>query len=291
MRWAPRQQALPGLGAVSFGLTFWAAWTGSYAPYLTVLPVVWYVLWDEVWFRSRSANLVYLLRDRDGAALYVGSTEDIADRMAWHVAPSQATLEPWRERIDAVSVMRWCRTRRQAYRVEKRMIGALTVATGNGWCPELQNDQWAAPARGPVRLWLLGWSWVYLCVSCLWEDRVWHRPSLSGWVIPRRDVSDGDWWEDVPEASRSTHYERHAHVTERHALPAHSVTLTEGLPLRGNPRDATDEGTVLTIDRSEDDVSDDAGHGRTDADRAARKRIQDAKRAKAYRARKKARGS
>ena len=71
----------------------------------------------------RSTHVVYFLTDTGGRVLYVGSTNDWARRLAEHTNPDEPA--EWRTTINDMVRVRHCRSRRQARRIERRMIGAV----------------------------------------------------------------------------------------------------------------------------------------------------------------------
>lgn len=292
MRWLPQDRGIPIAAAVSFGMTFACAWWVTPAPLLLLLPVLSYMASDSLAGWRRRDFCVYMLRSEGGEALYVGSTNDVERRALEHTSP--AHHEPWRVRIHSITVLRWCHSARQAERVERRRIRALAVAAENGWCRPLHNETWSAPARYPRKVWHLGWSWVYLCQSCLWAHTCWHREPQQSWayVIPRRPFDDewsNDDWEPSPRQQ-----ERQQAVINRHALPPAPVSTMEPPHYVGGP----DEPMTLTPDPDDEPPTDppatESGHhesAASHAEKAARRRAQNRQAAKAYRERRKGKGS
>lgn len=139
----------------------------------------------------RSTHVVYFLvgvsdRGRDGTVLYVGSTNDVARRFAEHTSHDEPA--EWRTRIHDIVRVRHCRSRRQARRIERRMIGA--VVDGGRWrmCPPVHNVLLAG--RSPVpSVSRLVWLVVYRFHGSLWPACRWHAPNLSRGVTSPVDVN------------------------------------------------------------------------------------------------------
>lgn len=145
-----------------------------------------------------STHVVYFLLDRQGAVLYVGSTDDIDRRYDEHTAPDEVGLEPWRRRIVAVTPVRQCRSQRQARRIERRMIRALIVAAEHGLCPRLKNEVYAGRPSTLGRPWRAGWLAVYWLVGVLFPACRWHRPNPTPRQPPAVTVDEWDGWEPPP---------------------------------------------------------------------------------------------
>jgi predicted GIY-YIG superfamily endonuclease len=140
-----------------------------------------------------STHVVYFLTDRQGAVLYVGSTDDIDRRYDEHTAADETSLEPWRRRICGIAPVRQCRSQRQARRIERRMIRALVVAGERGMCPRLKNEIYAGRPSALGRPWRAMWVAVYWLNGCLFPLCRWHRPNPA----PRQPVmARVDEWED-----------------------------------------------------------------------------------------------
>lgn len=139
-----------------------------------------------------STHVVYFLLDRQGAVLYVGSTDDLERRYDEHTTPDEQSLEPWRRRVRGVALVRHCRSQRQARRVERRMIRALIVASERGLCPRLKNEVYSGRPSSAGRPWRALWVAAYWLNGVAFPLTRWHRPNPSP---PRRVVERVDPWE------------------------------------------------------------------------------------------------
>lgn len=135
-------------------------------PWALVGPLVALCAVLDDWVGQATGWVVYRLLDEHGRTLYVGSTNDLNRRAREHVAGP----EPWRREITHAVVHRHCHTERQARRVERRLIGAVTVGSRSWLCRPLHNDLLTDP--GPV-------AHVWLVVARL-QGAVWARCAWRG---------------------------------------------------------------------------------------------------------------
>jgi predicted GIY-YIG superfamily endonuclease len=104
------------------------------APPVLLLLVAWIVhAVEEELARRRGEWLIYVLRDGDGVPLYVGLTKGWERRSVEHVAGEEA----WRKGIDLglSGPVRWCHSRGQALRIERRKILVFRLACDLRLCP------------------------------------------------------------------------------------------------------------------------------------------------------------
>jgi predicted GIY-YIG superfamily endonuclease len=123
--------------------------------------VGWVWAGDWLGLRGSDPHAVYLLRQK-GVAVYPGITrQDPADRYQQHKDPGrQHGRGRWKEVVEEMTVVRWCRSKEHAEAVEDRMILALrwsviagTVLLGlpRRWVGNVRGNR---PLRGGER-WLI----------------------------------------------------------------------------------------------------------------------------------------
>lgn len=141
----------------------------------------------------RPFHVVYLLLNRAGEPLYIGSTDDLERRYDEHTADRHQAADPWRRAIAGVTVLRFCRSETQARRVERRMIRAYTAFSVRGdWtCPRLNNDHWADPPPAYAKPWRRLWSTVYRVLGRLHPELCWDRPNPTPPRPETRPLDDG----------------------------------------------------------------------------------------------------
>lgn len=238
---------------------------------LVLGPVLALAIWmlDQLIGFDRSDHAVYFLVDDRGRATYVGMSNDPARRWREHLRGP----EEWRRTLVTYSVARWCRSERQARRVETRLIRTRVAAARWRIGPEIHNQVAGRPPRLLFSLIMVP-SWLVL--SCLFDGCRWHRPNprlpvdrhvrppVEG---PRRHASAGQAVTDV--------------TYERHASPEGGASLLDAIA-----RDADAARSVGPYEPPPEGE----GPGPQVEDEAvvARRKAKAAERAKRYRARKKA---
>lgn len=166
----PQAAAVAAVVVLAATVTPWA---------LGAIAVALWAAWDDGYARA-SGWVVYRLLDADGRTLYVGSTGDLNRRAREHVAEP----DPWRRSITHVVVHRHCHSEHQARRVERRLIGAITVASRSYLCAPLHNELLIDP--GPVAH---VWHAVARLQGACWSRCAWRggRDALrAGTPVPRR---------------------------------------------------------------------------------------------------------
>lgn len=183
---------------------------------------------------------VYQLVDQDGLCLYVGSTNDIGRRVLEHTA---GTGDPWRARIAGYNVARWCRSERQARRLEQRRIRVINLAADHARCPALHNEVYRAAHRRLVhRATTALWSPFYLLMSITSCAACYHTFAADYRVIPQRPDPDTDDWMDDPDPDppMAASYQRRRPPPPRHAVtfpalpPVRDTSQPAPSPLRGD---------------------------------------------------------
>lgn len=184
----------------TFAVVFAAEWW-TRAWYLAAVPFAGYVLsWADhaVNFQfAEPRDCVYYLFNSDRRLIYVGESNDVQRRALEHTNRGSADHKP---AAKYVQVARYCRSNRQAQRIEARRIRALTFAHRHAFTGPLLNETWAAPTRNPVRRAAVAvWMVAYWCESWLHPDRRWGARNLTAVPIPEdREPDDSDRW-DPPE--------------------------------------------------------------------------------------------
>lgn len=217
----------------------------------TAFVLAWWMLDQNISVHVlHSTHVVYYLLDAHGAVLYIGQTEDLERRYEQHTEDDEQAAEPWRRRIRGVVVVRHCRSQRQARRVERRMIRAVTYAANKGLCPRLRNQTDTRPPAAIARPWVACWVVAYWFTGTLFPRVRWHRhnPTPLRGVAPRRRPADHwDQWspgldDDIIDA---------VIVNEpRH----HVITLALPPPTEGSDQD-DDDDVILDDDSPDDDGS------------------------------------
>lgn len=244
----------------------------------------------------RSTQVVYFLVDAGGAVLYVGSTDDVDRRYGEHTSDDEQAFEPWRRRVRSVSVVRLCRTQRQARRIERRMIRAIISAADRGMCPRLKNTIYAGRPSPLTRPWLALWRTAYLVNGHLFPLTRWHRPNPAP---PERAVERADSWRGWEPTPPDDDDIVDAEIVSEE--PRQHVSILALPPFRGaakpadadGPADSPADNVVTLAGRVQAShrrhVDDMAGDGVDGADeRAARRREQNRAAQARARARKKA---
>ena len=229
-------------------LTWW--WMGTFAGAAISIPVygrttfalvtmavigaLWVGLVDDAVNWGLGAGwCVYQLVDQDGLCLYVGSTNDVERRVLEHTSGHG---DPWRARIAGYNVARWCRSERQARRLEARRIRVINLAADHARCPALHNEVYRTAHRRLVhRATTALWSPAYLLMSVSSCAACFHTFAADYRVVPQRpDADTDDWMDDHPGPEPMTaSYRRPAPEPSRHA-----VTLLALPPVRDTSRPA-----------------------------------------------------
>jgi hypothetical protein len=138
-------------------------------------------------------HIVYLLRNRAGWVLYVGTVKErkngpatLRERLEEH--EDSIDQYPWKSAIywPNCTVARRCLTRWGTTWSEKRRIHSLAFAARWRMCPALRNVQHNTKPRTAI----VGLAW-YRLESALWPSGRWHKPLVA--------EVDGDAAEPEPE--------------------------------------------------------------------------------------------
>lgn len=141
--------------------------------------------------RRYSPHVVYILRDADHTAIYVGQTDDTMRRMYQHTDGMEHVW--WRD-IHGYTIWRHCWTDRQSRRIERRLVGVINScaqpSTGLGMgsiSEKLRNEVYGEDHQKRSRsLSIAVWKPVYLLASALQDSRAFHRPCTLSRSIPQR---------------------------------------------------------------------------------------------------------
>lgn len=137
---------------------------------------------DAACRRLGSPFVVYGLHDERGNLIYIGSTEDLEERLRRHLA--ERDVEPWREHIARVQVIRWTHSRRHATHLERRRIRSLHPAERARYTVQIRNDVWHGPTGNPVATGYR-WAWMrlYGAEQILRPQLRWLR-NADTWPVP-----------------------------------------------------------------------------------------------------------
>ena len=128
--------------------------------------------------------VVYVLRDRDGHAIYVGQTDDPMRRMYQH---TDGVEHSWWRDIEGFTIWQHCWTLRQSERVEQRLVGVINRCSDKDWCDKLRNEQFGEDHRKTSRaLPIMVWRPVYMLSSWMVDSRSFTRPAAYFRSIPQR---------------------------------------------------------------------------------------------------------
>lgn len=222
-----------------------------------------------------STHVVYFLIGDGGTVLYVGSTDDLERRYSEHTSDDEQGLEPWRRHIRTVVPVRNCRSQRQARRVERRMVRALTTAAEKGICPRLRNDIWAGRPSSLTRPWRTLWVAAYWSLGVCFPPNRWHRPNPTPARRAPVRVDEWDDWEPLPPdddiadadivSTSRQHVSMLALPPFRGAVPPADADwdadadTADVVPIRDRVRDAhrrhVDDTTAGTVDDTDDRVA------------------------------------
>lgn len=228
--------SIPVYGRTTFALTVMA-----------VIGPLWVGLVDDaVNWGLGPGWCVYQLVDDDGLCLYVGSTNDVGRRVLEHTA---GTGDPWRARIAGYNVARWCRSERQARRLEQRRIRVINLAADHARCPALHNEIYRSAHRRLLhRATTALWTPAYLLMSVASCAACFHTFAADYRVVPQRPGADtDDWMDDRPDPEPMTAtYRRSGSEQARHAVtllalpPVRDTSRPAPSPLRGDAQPERD---------------------------------------------------
>lgn len=192
--------------------------------------------------RRYSPHVVYILRDENGEAIYVGQTDDVMRRMYQH---TDGVEHSWWRDIHGYNIWRHCWNDRHARRVERRLIGVVNRCSTKAWCSRLRNEQFGEDhKRASRKLSILAWVPVYLLSNWMADSRTFTSPVAFSRSIPARpsstpddDYSDTfDGFDEQPDQSDSgweeATYERPS--TERQRMGLEPLALP---PVSGHTDD------------------------------------------------------
>ncbi|MGD9752653.1 MAG: GIY-YIG nuclease family protein [Acidimicrobiia bacterium] len=138
---------------------------------------------------------VYMLLDRHGDVIYIGSTNHAPRRFEEHLADIDM---PWKRQVRYMANCRNCWGEKQARRIEERRIKALTIGVEKNVVKVLHNDLLTRPADNKsVRWWRLAWlriyrieAWLHPSVRWVSNPTVFHPIDLD--PTPANDTQDTD---------------------------------------------------------------------------------------------------
>lgn len=141
---------------------------------------------------------VYVLLDRHGDVIYIGSTNHCARRFTEH---REDTSETWKRQVRYMVCVRCAWTEKQARRIEERRIKALTLGVDKNWVKVLHNDLHTRPAdNSAVRFWRALWLRIY-------RAETWLHPAVR-WIanpsVGRPIYVDHTPADDAPDDNTST---------------------------------------------------------------------------------------